>query len=198
MSSPTSQISQVVSIESLDEAKEVEGAKEVEEVEEKGLDEDVEILYVYLRHASNPKVWKIADSAATHSKLITSAIIDNADDDLYGRTEESPFVISGVKFPTMELMVSYMNYYNGKPEKCAPELPLKNIDISYILEEEYELFVNICDPNLDMGSKLVIYNDFIRSAIYFGFEYLHKKLCAIVANMFKDLSLSELKQLSSS
>ena len=173
-----------------------------EEVNEEvvlGLDVEEE-QYVYLRHSSKSKVWKIVITAAIHSKLIKEAVIDNddVDNDSYGRTELSPMVISEVESKTIELMVSYMNYYNGKSEKCSPTLPLKNIDISYILGDEYELFTEICDKNLPMKEKLIIYNDYIQSAIYFGFVYLHKKLCAIVANIFKDLTLSELQKLSSS
>jgi hypothetical protein len=163
-----------------------------------GLDDEGEEEYVYLKHSSNLKVWRIVDKAAVHSKLIKNAIIDNVDGDSYGRTELSPLIVSEVKCKTMKLMVSYMYYcYNNKKEKCAPELPLKNIDISYILGDEYELFTEICDINLPMKEKLIIYNDYIKSATYFGFEYLDKKLCAIVANMFKDLTLSELQQLAS-
>lgn len=163
-----------------------------------GLDSYEEDSYMYLKHSLNPKVWKIADTAAIHSKLIKEAIIDNDDDDSYGRKELSPMIISEADYKTMDLMVSYMNYYNGKKEKSAPDLPLKNIDISYILGDEYELFTDICDKELPLKEKLVIYNEYIQSAIYFGFEYLHKKLCAIVANMFKDLTLADLQKLSSS
>jgi hypothetical protein len=164
-----------------------------------GLDDEEKEEYIYLKHPSNLKVWRIVDEAAIYSKLIKTAIIDNVDGDLYGRTELSPLIISEViKCKTMKLMVSYMYYcYHNKGEKCAPELPLKNIDISYILGDEYDLFTEICDINLPMKEKLIIYNDYIKSATYFGFEYLDKKLCAIVANMFKDLTLSELQQLAS-
>jgi hypothetical protein len=160
-------------------------------------DDNDEKKYVYLKHVSNSKIWKVSFTAAKHAKLIRDTIINNDDDDLYGRVQSSPLIINQVKYNTIEFMITYMNYYDGKKEKCSPTLPLKNIDISYILEDEYELFTNLCDDELNMKEKLFIYDEYIRSANYFGFEYLHKKLCAIVANMFKDLTLSELQQLAS-
>jgi hypothetical protein len=159
--------------------------------------DDTEKNYVYLKHASNSKIWKIPFTAAKHAKLIKDSIINNDVDDLYGRVISSPLIINTVKYYTIELMVNYMNYYDGKKEKCSPATPLKNIDISYILGDEYELFANICDDNLNIKEKLVIYNEYIKSATFFEFEYLYKKLCSIVANMIKDLTLPELKVLSS-
>jgi hypothetical protein len=162
-------------------------------------DNDDKKKYVYLKHTTSSKVWKVAFTAAKHAKLIKDSVIDNNSDDLYGRVESSPLLINNkIKYNTIEFMINYMNYYDNKKEKCSPTLPLKNIDISYILGDEYELFTNICNNDLDMKDKLFIYDEYIRSANYFGFEYLPKKLCAIVANILKDLTLPQLKELSSS
>jgi hypothetical protein len=160
-----------------------------------GLDEE-SVEYIYLQHSLNPKVWKIPYTAAVHSKLIRTSVIENTNADSYGKTKLTPLVISEVNYETIKFIVSYMNYYDGKKEKCSPKKPIKKIHISYILDKEYPLFEVICDNKLPMKEKLVIYNDYIKSAVYFGFEYLHEKLCAIVANMFSEFTLHELQQLS--
>jgi hypothetical protein len=43
--------------------------------------------------------------------------------------------------------------------------------------------------------KIVKLNDHVESALYFGFKYLHKKICAIIANLIKDTSIDELNAL---
>ncbi len=82
-----------------------------------------------------------------------------------------------------------MKYYYNKYEKCAPEAPLKDIHLSVILGDEYKLFHELHKFNgkdkTSMINKLTEINDYIASALYFKFQYLHIKLSAVTASIIE-------------
>ena len=133
----------------------------------KKLDND-EIENIYIRYQDHEKLWTVPKKAAVHSKLINDIMIDNVNNnDSYG-SKLSPIIISNIKFDTIDFMIRYMMYYNNKIEKCAPEGPLKNIHISIVFGDEFELFKDIYELDKPLKEKFIYINYLIESAIYFG------------------------------
>lgn len=155
--------------------------------------------FVYIKHIKSDKVYDIPYTAAIHSRFLKESVINNIDD-IYGKTENNPLIIPDtVKFDTIELIVNYMKFYDNKSEKTAPEAPLRDIHISVILGDEYKLYEHLYpnDKNINCIKNTILYiNDYIICAMYFNFQYLHKKLAALVASILTNLSDDEIKQLS--
>jgi hypothetical protein len=154
-----------------------------------------EINYIYLKHIDDDVIWKITETSAIHSKLIKESIIEIDNEENYGKSPQYPMILKTINITTIPLIISYFKFYDNIAESCSPELPLKNIHISYILGDEYNLFKSLYKINDLNKDKIIILNNHITTALYFGFKYLHEKLCAIVANILKDLEIHELQAL---
>jgi hypothetical protein len=161
----------------------------------KGLNADLNIRYIYIKHDDNETVWKLTRSSAEHSGLLKESIIDNPNSDSYGTKENNPFAINNVSIETIPFIIEYMNHFDGKSETEPPEKPVKNIHLSVIFGDEYPLFTKIYNSEESVKTKILKLNDHIESALYFCINNLHKKLCAIIASIFKDLTIKEIKQL---
>ena len=146
-------------------------------------EEPLEIKYIYIKHVDSPECYQIPNTAAKHSKLIKDALIDN-NNDTYGKSRSDPLIIPNtLKVHTIEFIMKYMIYYDNKPEKCAPDSPLPDIQLSAVFGGEYELFHTLCKFENDdnISDKILKINEYIKSAIYFNFQYLHIKLSAVIA-----------------
>jgi len=168
----------------------------ISEVTSLSLDDNEEKAMIFIKHQDSETVWEIPTTAACHSKLIKDGIIDNNDTELYGKEYKNPMIIPNtVKVETIEFMVNYMVYYNYKDEKPAPASPLKDIHISVIFGDEYELFKDVCENKMELKEMVIYVNSLIESATYFGFKHLHKKYCAIVAYKLSSLSIEQLEKM---
>lgn len=152
--------------------------------------------YIFIKHINDDNTWKITRESALHSELLKETIIDNPNSDTYGIIETNPFIINIIKINTIKFAVDYMEFYSGIVEKVPPEYPLKNIHISILLDGEYHLFNNIYLENDDVKTKIIKLNDCIETATYFAIKNLPKKICAIIAFILKDLSITDIKKLS--
>lgn len=161
----------------------------------KSLESDVE--YIFIKHVDDEKVWSLTSGSATHSVLLKESIICNHNNDSYGTTKTNPMIINTIKSKTLPFIIDYMNFYDGKIEKGPPEQPIKSIHLSVILGEEYHLFTSIYSETDTIKSKILKLNDHIESALYFNIQHLHKKLCAIIASILKELDITEIKKLAS-
>jgi hypothetical protein len=162
-----------------------------------GLDDEQSIiLYVYIKHIGDSTIHKVSYLSAMHSKLIREFVMNNTKDS-YGKNEDNPLIIPyTIKLYTMQFMIDYMNYMNCKNETPAPISPIHDIHLSVLFKEEYKLFKDL--HQLEKGKhreRILEINDYIISAMYFNFEYLYKKLAAVIASIFKNLSVSELESM---
>ena len=162
-------------------------------IEEKKL--DIDDSSIYIKHTDDPKIYKIPVTAAVHSKLLRDSIIENTNNDTYGKEETNPMIVNIIINDTLPFIVKYLLYYNNRVESDAPESPIKNIHISLIFGDEYALFSNIYSDNDSLKEKIVKINNIIESALYFDFKHLHKKLCAIIASLILNVEISDLKSL---
>lgn len=151
--------------------------------------------FIYIKHSDTDTVYEIPTTAAIHSKLLRESVIENITTDTYGKVRTNPIIITIIKADTMDFIVKYMLRYNDKIEKFAPESPIKNIHISIIFGDEYDLFANIYDEKDSLKTKIIKINNFIESALYFDFKHLHRKLCAIIASLLLDVDIDELKSI---
>jgi hypothetical protein len=161
--------------------------------ETKGL--DITESSIYIKHVSNKKIWKIPETAATHSKLLREGIIDNTNNETYGKVESNPMIITSILDETLPFIIRYLLHYNNKVEKVAPESPIKNIHISVIFGDEYELFSDIYSKTDSLKEIVIKINNIIEASLYFDFKYLHKKLCAIIASLLLNVDIDNLKDL---
>jgi hypothetical protein len=158
------------------------------------LDDD-ENQFIYIKHVESPKTWEIKLKNVHTSSFLNDGIIANESDNTYGYSAEDPVIIKNIKLYTLPLIFEYMNYFGCNPESVSPEAPIIDIHISDILGKEYPLYANLYLDDDSIKEKIVKLNDHVESALYFGFKYLHKKLCAIIANLIKDSSIDELNAL---
>jgi hypothetical protein len=160
--------------------------------EKKNIDQNV-----FIKHIDSTTIHQIPYTAAIHSKFIKECVINNFDD-VYGKSANNPLIIPNtVKPHTMDFIIKYMNYYDNKVEKIAPETPLQDIHLSVIFNNEYNLFKELHQMECDsVKTKIFEINDYIISAMYFNFNHLHKKLAALSASIFTNLSSEELKSLN--
>jgi hypothetical protein len=151
---------------------------------------------VFIKHIDNTIIYQIPYTAAIHSKFIKECVINNFED-VYGKSANNPLIIpSTVKPHTIDFIVKYMNYYDDKPEKTPPEAPLQDIHLSVIFKDEYILFKDLHQMECDsIKTKMLEINDYTISAMYFNFNYLHEKLCALSASIFSNLSPDELNSI---
>ena len=159
-----------------------------------GLDSNA--VFVFIKHNEADTVWQLTYDSASHSSLLKESIINNPNKESYGTVKSNPMYIKTIKVYTMPFIVAYMNYYGDKSETEPPEQPIKNIHLSVIFGDEYKLFTNIYDESDSIKTKILKLSDHVESALYFGIANLHKKLCAIVASILKDLSIAEIKKLA--
>lgn len=150
--------------------------------------------YIYIQ--SGDETHQLTVKQAAISALLKTGIIDNTNDnDDYGRMENNPYVVDERTDPSGRLVkfaVDYMRMSNGT-EATSPEKPLKDIDMSVVLGEEFPLFSQIYDKNGSPLEQINAINEYILVALYFQFNYLHEKLSAVCASMLKGLSINELK-----
>jgi hypothetical protein len=153
------------------------------------------IQYVYIKHIGDNVIHKVAYASAKHSKFIREFVINNQKDP-YGKSENNPLIIPyTLKLHTLQFIIDYMDYMDCKNETSAPEAPLQDIHLSVIFKAEYELFKDLHQNDKDPLEKILEINDYIISAMYFSFDQLHKKLAAVMASIFNNLSYDELKLL---
>jgi len=154
--------------------------------------------FVYLKHATNVKVWHVSFTAAVHSGLINNTIIEPKNTESVGKNETNPLIIPNtIMYNTIPFNIKYMNFFNKKPEKAAPEeAPLKDLHLSDILGDEYELFKEFAELKMGNKRKIVYINEYIKTALYLEFQHLHKKFCAIISHIISNLSEKELQEVS--
>lgn len=164
--------------------------------EVKGLEQGV--YSIYIKHTNSDKVYEIPSTAAVHSRLIKESIIDNiSESDVYGKIKNNPLNITTINESGMDFIVKYFMYYDNKLEKIAPESPLKNIHLSTIFGDEYELFSQLYTEDDTLKEKIIKLNILIEASLYFDFKYLHRKLCAIVSSLLLNADITTLKSLKS-
>jgi hypothetical protein len=160
---------------------------------EKKIKDVDEIEYIYIKHRDNERVYKIPTSAAIHSKLLKETIIDDETAETHGKCEKTPLIIKTIDVFAVPFIVKYMEFYDGIPEKIAPESPLKDIHISIIFAKEYVLFNDIYEETDTLKEKISKLGLVINASHYFIFKHLHKKLCAIITSLIRDVDISMLR-----
>jgi hypothetical protein len=140
--------------------------------------------YCYFKCRSQNKIWKISYNAAICSKFLKDSIIYNIKKDNIGNFENNPLLINDMDPIMIDVVVDYLNYFNGKPETKPPEYPLKNIHMSNILCDEYYLFKFIYD--YDKSEIINVLEKLCECAIHFELYVLHEKICAIFADVVKE------------
>ena len=79
-----------------------------------------------------------------------------------------------------KFLLNYINY--NQVESEPPEMPLCNIHIAVLfIDDEYDLFANICDIKLSLKDNLSYINTYMIAADIFQCKHLTKKLAAIAA-----------------
>lgn len=137
----------------------------------------------YIKHIDDKNIYCLVNSWLNSTFL--SEVINNIDDN-YG-SKENPIILTNViKSHTLEFTVKYLNYFGKKQETNAPQMPLPTIHISEILGEEYDLFKPLFDEKKIFSENMTYLMDFITTSVYFNIEYLHKKLCAIIAYLLRE------------
>lgn len=163
---------------------------------DKPLDNSHSPEYIYMKQNYEKKIYKIPKTAAMHSKMLLTNIINNTHNtDKYGLTETCPVIIQKTDVDILQFIYDYMMYNNNRKEKEAPEAPLKKIHISSILGNEYELFINIYNEDDLLECKIEKINKYIKTALYFDFKYLCKKLCALAANLIINSDINQLQKI---
>jgi hypothetical protein len=160
----------------------------------KSINSDVD--YIYIKHVDDEKVWGLKTGGANHSILLKESIIENPNTDSYGTTESNPMSIDTIKPYTLPFIVSYMNFYDGTPEKNPPEKPIKSIHLSVIFGDEYHLFTSIYSETDSVKTKILKLNDHIEMSMYFKLQIVCDKLCSIVASILKELDITSIKKLA--
>ena len=151
-------------------------------------------MNIYLKHTGDINVFHVSRSAAKNSKLLKSSILENPNAETYG-SESNPMIVTVPDITTMPFIIRYLEFFADRNESAPPEAPLRNVDISVLLDGEYHLFADIYAENINLGEKLQLMKIYIEAAIYFDIKHLHKKLAAIVAFLIKNKTIAELKEL---
>lgn len=148
---------------------------------------------LWIKHINANKCYAIPCKYATISKKLQYIIDNNNADDTYGFVENNPIIVENtVNMDVFEFIIKYIMLSESK-ESASPEKPLKNVDMSVILGPEYVLFTSIYDSDTPLSSQLESLNNYIMGALYFEFQYLHEKICAIISSFFKGKPLEEVK-----
>ena len=145
---------------------------------------------IYFKHESSDDVYEIPKKIIKPGTFLHATIIDNDVDD-YGLSHNNPIILKEIVPITLPFIVEYLIHCGGD-ETPSPETPLKDLHISHILGDEYQLFHNMCNI-ADERAKISVVNTHIIAAMYFGFSELVRKLCAIIANTLKLLSMDEIR-----
>jgi hypothetical protein len=151
---------------------------------------------IFIKHIDKSTIWVISRLGAAHSALLKESIIDNPNADTYGTELKNPLIISSIKVNTIDFIIAYLEFYKCNIEAPAPEHPIKNIHISIILDKEYHLFKDLYNDTDTIKVKILKLNDHIETSMHFGIKHLHKKLCAIIAFILKDLNSLDIQKLS--
>jgi len=146
--------------------------------------------FIYIKQKINNTVWKISRKAASGSKFLKASILENPNASTYG-TVVNPLIID-MEYDTMPFIIRYLEHFVDKPDIPIPEKPLKNVDISVILGNNYKLFIGIYNDDDALGVKFEKLNTYIMSAVYFNIKNLHEVICAIVASLVKNKTIEEL------
>lgn len=158
---------------------------------------DIELQHiesdVYIKHNLNETIHRITISKSKLSKTIQDCILDNTSNNRFGLCVENPMVIYDIEEFAMTFALNYINLQTDV-EIPAPEYPLKNLHLSYLLEE-YELFKFMLDTGKTTREQYIYMSHYMKAALFFKLEQLHKKLCAITVYILKQKSNSELKTL---
>lgn len=150
--------------------------------------------YVYLKHNNVDKVYELQIDKAKIAKIIQSSILD-VHNNTYGFCIENPMIINIIEPNTMQFIIDYINSCDGF-EKEAPSCPLKNIDLSYIFDTEYELFKTLLlNDDTYIIDKVNLLNSYMDAALYFDLNQLHRKLCALFVYILRNNDISELKNI---
>ena len=138
----------------------------------------------YIKHVDNDEKYCLINSWKK-SKFL-SEIIDNITDD-YG-SEENPIIVTDtiVKPHTLGFVVEYLNTYAKDDEPAAPSSPLSTIHISEIFKDEYYLFKPLVDKYSEFPENFKYVSDFANASAYLNTEELPKKLCAVLAYLFRE------------
>jgi hypothetical protein len=137
----------------------------------------------YIKHIDDNAIYTLVNSWGNSSFL--NEVINNISD-TYG-SKENPIILTNViKAHTLEFIVQYLNYYGKKHETKHPQMPLPTIHISEIFGDEYSLFKLVFDEKKKFSENMIHLMDFIQTANYFNMEYLHGKLCAIIAYLLRE------------
>lgn len=137
----------------------------------------------YIKHVDDETIYCLVNSWMNSPFL--SKLIDTIDDS-YG-SKENPIILTNViKSHTLGFIVNYLNHFGKKHETKSPQMPLPTIHISEIFGDEYELFKPLFDEQKLFSENMTYLMDFITTSVYFNIEYLHKKLCAIIAYLLRE------------
>jgi len=159
------------------------------------LDEETpEFFYIKSKGSKgSKKVWEIDYPCTKKVTNLFTRVEDVPAEELYGISKENPVIIDSIEEHTFPFIIKYIESHSERDESEAPKAPLKDTHISNILGDEYPLFEGLYDEKDDLNIKLVKLSKYVNSALYFGFEHLHKKLSAVVACLIKGIDLEKLK-----
>lgn len=151
---------------------------------------------IYIKHTDSDKIWSVPADAANISPLLKRNILDRIDSDTYGLSDKNPLIINDINANAIPFIISYLLLCRGRREREPPEQPLKNIHMSVLLGDEFPLFEDLCDCDLNHLEKISKINSILEAAEYFGMDILAEKLCAIIASIFiKNMSLNDFKKI---
>ena len=95
--------------------------------------------FTFIKHKHSPIIHRLNTKGCYKSKYIYNIISDSTSQ--CGKSIDNPIIISTeVKLYTMGLIINYIKYYSEKKELPAPDAPLKDVHLSVIFGDEYEIF----------------------------------------------------------